>query len=550
MIFVVSVTAYTPDTFDDIQSVLEGDYTPDVYTIIQSDLSDLSTPLNITWIAPTANDNHSQYSWKNYTFNITCSDASCGNVNVTLDPEEVLTYTPSTKIYCDDGKCTQKFYSGTQFGYEDNTWKELKDLRSFKGTTPINCVVISDNIHGVECLDYNLTHKKLKLYILDEKLINEEVKLKFSDNTKKEMIYSFKDKEQYTELWVESGMYEEIHFGENSTVIKLDDPNSDIMDDTYVEAVNPTSKYGTFSDMYLYGRSISGNMCKRGYIRINISSIPSNVVIDSANFSGYVGLADSDMTDAGMYLINGTTWTEEGMNWNTQPCGVLATLNSTYCSATPTDTIALTSTGSKFWDVTTDVSNEYSIGKNNISWIIKAVNEEKGTADTIWIDTKEDATAAQRPYLIISYSKIPKTIITNTAGAVPFYHNHTTINYECGDMNESDECIATFWVNATGNINDTYTFYATASSDSADSISSTSLNITIIEGGDSCSTNAWDCTENCIVNGLDAGGDVIRVTGSGTITIAGDITNCKQNGLSIINSGACLIKNKEGYNVC
>ena len=47
---------------------------------------------------------------------------------------------------------------------EDKVWKRTDEARSLKDSG-IECIVKSDNTHLVECLDYNYTHRKLKMSI-------------------------------------------------------------------------------------------------------------------------------------------------------------------------------------------------------------------------------------------------------------------------------------------------------------------------------------------------------------------------------------------------
>ncbi len=67
---------------------------------------------------------------------------------------------------------------------------------------------------------------------------------------------------------------------------------------------------------------------------------------------------------------------------------------------------------------------------------------------------------------------------------------------------------------------------------------------------DSCTTNTINCTENCTVTDLDAGGDTIYVTGTGAIYITGAITNCN-SALPIRNMGnGCNIILRNGGSLC
>ena len=84
-------------------------------------------------------------------------------------------------------------------------------------------------------------------------------------------------------------------------------------------------------------------------------------------------------------------------------------------------------------------------------------------------------------------------------------------------------------------------------------ITSFTLNEASGAGGDSCDTNTWDCTENCDVAGLDAGGNPIYITGGSagdTITITDDVTGCATSGDRIIRKGICVIRREGNVQVC
>jgi len=86
-----------------------------------------------------------------------------------------------------------------------------------------------------------------------------------------------------------------------------------------------------------------------------------------------------------------------------------------------------------------------------------------------------------------------KSIVTNVPGSELFWHNGSTINYECGLMIKGQTCTATFWVNATDDINSTHEFYGIVSSSSGSivNVNSSKLNITIREAISSCTDTTF-----------------------------------------------------------
>lgn len=69
-------------------------------------------------------------------------------------------------------------------------------------------------------------------------------------------------------------------------------------------------------------------------------------------------------------------------------------------------------------------------------------------------------------------------------------------------------------------------------------------------GGDSCTTNNWDCSEFCTVSGFDADNEIIEITGTGKIIIDGDVTNCVSDGPRLKVIGDCELVYTGGINFC
>lgn len=80
------------------------------------------------------------------------------------------------------------------------------------------------------------------------------------------------------------------------------------------------------------------------------------------------------------------------------------------------------------------------------------------------IATDEIGSSIKTDYvqLSVEYTEF-KGLIDNDPNSEPFYHNGTEINYECGTLNHNESCIASFWVNATGET-DLYEFFTIISS--------------------------------------------------------------------------------------
>ena len=125
-----------------------------------------------------------------------------------------------------------------------------------------------------------------------------------------------------------------------------------------------------------------------------------------------------------------------------------------------------------------------------------------------------------------------KGLINITAGAIPFYTNSSS-NPIALNLSQ-DECSnITFWVNATGTIDNTYTFFGTASSDIVDSINSSEINITITSEAppeDTCTCPAsgnWNiqCSDNCNIQACDMQTNNVLLNGTGKVLGLRNITD-------------------------
>ena len=85
------VSSYTAPSQDNVELVLDTGYTApdqDNVNLVLGDTGGVAASLGIDWIEPTANDNHTQYEFKEYTVQTCCFDANCGEINVSLDPTQ------------------------------------------------------------------------------------------------------------------------------------------------------------------------------------------------------------------------------------------------------------------------------------------------------------------------------------------------------------------------------------------------------------------------------------------------------------------------------
>ena len=92
--------------------------------------------------------------------------------------QSVLTSGETWNKACNGNSCNLMVYSKIKNVYEDNKWKRVEEARSLKGSN-ITCVVNSDNIHEIECLDWNYTSISVRLRISDSQEINKDIPIKY-----------------------------------------------------------------------------------------------------------------------------------------------------------------------------------------------------------------------------------------------------------------------------------------------------------------------------------------------------------------------------------
>lgn len=303
-------------------------------------------------------------------------------------------YTYSTKTVCNDNNiCVKSLYSGTMFGYEDNKWKELKDLKSFKDSTNIKCIVDEDGINPVECLDYNLTFIKLNLNSNTKR--NIPLKILTSNKTlKKEENIEFGIDLKPKEFLIKVDYGDIIEFGENSTTVQLQDNVTEILEDTFESLSAPDTNYGTSNYLRMSNESQSNNIY-RTFIKFDISSVSGKSIADS-QLCLYVKNCyySSGNMYTYVYEVDNQSWIETTLTWN-NPVGGVGSL---------IDSLNKYSDGAWYcYNVTSWVDTEISNSHTNVSFKINATGLPDGL---YYIAYSKDYTTniTLRPYLNITYA--------------------------------------------------------------------------------------------------------------------------------------------------
>ena len=192
-------------------------------------------------------------------------------------------------------------------------------------------------------------------------------------------------------------------------------PNETDGYDTSLAQSNPNTNYGGDAVLYIGESNVATNI-RRGLIKFNLSSIPSNAVISSVVLSLWVAFdASSNARDYKLYRVlrdwveTQATWNiwKTSNNWTTAGCGSdgndadLSTVWAT-CSFTATET---DNTEKQFVLDATGLAEftKWVNGTNpNYGWLVKADTEVN---DGYNMDSSSSATAAQRPKLVVTYTE-------------------------------------------------------------------------------------------------------------------------------------------------
>ncbi len=221
--------------------------------------------------------------------------------------------------------------------------------------------------------------------------------------------------------------------------IVLQDADTENLNDAHVQRASPTENFGSQASI-----TISFNDGRRIYIMFDnpTSSIPS-ANMTSSILALYTTSADEPVQ---VHYIN-STWDEENIIWDNQPCGnTQAVLDSTKCNTTFEDNISIVS-GWNFWNVTESVKRAINESSNNISLVLK---DFRNVPESSIFKSKESISTTLRPYLNITYIiNIPQVTLNSpvTDSALLFKDKPYIFNFSV--LSTPDILNATLWWNVS-----------------------------------------------------------------------------------------------------
>jgi hypothetical protein len=214
--------------------------------------------------------------------------------------------------------------------------------------------------------------------------------------------------------------------------------------DSNVNNASATTNYGTAANMFTGWVSGVGN--NRTVNMFNFSAIlpTSGITITGANYSLYSEAYVGAVVNYDVYNTTGS-WTETGVTWNNQPS-----------ADTVQGTWSMTATGRFSVSVTNAVLAGYAnIGKN-VSFMVRR-QAESGT-DSKWVFTTKEGTAANRPYLNITYTTSYTFPESNLVGYWKFDEGSGNFTVDSSGNENLGMVSGASWTTSKYNLNNTLNY--------------------------------------------------------------------------------------------
>lgn len=161
--------------------------------------------------------------------------------------------------------------------------------------------------------------------------------------------------------------------------------------DATLEEYYGNNNYGASTTLVTY--PWEPNNTKRFVIRFDLTSIPSNAVIESATLKLKVTGTYGFQREIAAHLVN-QSWEELSVTWNS--------LSDQYNSAYNSSVLIYPAVTTAQWNLTNDVQSFVNGTANNFGWLFKDVNED--IQQNYWTFGSKEATAQNQPVLEIIYS--------------------------------------------------------------------------------------------------------------------------------------------------
>lgn len=163
--------------------------------------------------------------------------------------------------------------------------------------------------------------------------------------------------------------------------------------DAGLDRATQNSNYGSLG--FLSVRAQNGNNMRRSILRFDIANcgIPATAAVRSAVLQMTVFSGPGTSRTYGIHRVNGT-WAEGTVTYNNQPAFTAAATSSVTTGTAP---------ATLSWSVLTDVSAFARGTAANNGWLIRDSNEGANPGIETIFPSREAASAANRPTLVIGY---------------------------------------------------------------------------------------------------------------------------------------------------
>jgi len=359
-------------------------------------------------------------------------------------PKEIIEWKNNCQTRCINGKCNQIIGRTNWVNDSDNTCKQTDKAQSLKNS-PIKAVVTKDSKEDadIEIIDYNLTSvtfKPKEKDIIDSEIrvIKKEYnitseKINYIEKSKLSNVFISKESDYTINVNFENG--EEVHIGENSTTIILNDTSSEVLAD--VSAYLGYPNWGV------------------ALIKFNISSIPSGNSIDSALLYLYLEYVGNTFdNDVIIKRITNQTWDESICDGET--CSPLQNFELT--NETNKNFSSITLHTSTYIEVDAQFQTDYDLSNDYVSiyledpdlpfnmsncydldedWGLFGIGDlgEEVNTYCFFNDREKYWSGNHSPYLNVTYSDI----ISDTCTCPGDTTNHTI---DCSDYCNITSCTA------------------------------------------------------------------------------------------------------------
>ena len=185
----------------------------------------------------------------------------------------------------------------------------------------------------------------------------------------------------------------------------VDDQYSPISD-SFADQDNATTNNGTATTLLIQSRQDGSNhRNQRSYLQFDFK-FPNTTVVNSSSLNLFMTAAPIASRTYQTRKVVTTPWTETGITWNNQPCGITPNNYGTCTSVTNSQASGTTSNAWLSWNVASDVQGFVASPSANLGWVLNDAAEDPGNGNNFnsTFSSRENATEANRPYLQVNFT--------------------------------------------------------------------------------------------------------------------------------------------------